>query len=252
MAVDGWVKIHRILSLDQIWTAEPFTRGQAWVDLILLANHVPGAIRARGVYINIDRGQVGWSEVKLAERWRWSRDKVRRWLSELEKKEHKIIQQKNNVTSLITIIKYDLYQSSDTANDTANDTAEKQQKNSRQDTNKNVKNVKNVKNKTYTSDFISFWDCYPKKVAKDAAWKSWQKRNGERPDIAVLISAVENQKKSEQWAKDGGQFIPHPASWLNQGRWDDEAPAQENNSALDRNDPVFKSWYYGDKKDEHQ
>src|SRR3989304_2171500 len=71
--------------------------------------------------------------------------------------------------------------------------------NSRQDTNKNVKNVKNVKNKTYTSDFISFWDCYPKKVAKDAAWKSWQKRNGERPDIAV-----------------------------------------------------FKSWYYGDKKDEHQ
>src|SRR3990167_7223966 len=114
-------------------------------------------------------------------------------------------------------------------------------RNSKQDTNKNVKNVKNVKNKTYTSDFISFWDCYPKKVAKDAAWKSWQKRNGERPDIAVLISAVENQKKSEQWAKDGGQFIPHPASWLNQGRWDDEAPAQENNSALDRNDPVFKS-----------
>src|SRR3990172_8163280 len=106
MAVDGWVKIHRILSLDQIWTAEPFTRGQAWVDLILLANHVPGAIRARGVYINIDRGQVGWSEVKLAERWRWSRDKVRRWLSELEKKEHKIIQQKNNVTSLITRIKH--------------------------------------------------------------------------------------------------------------------------------------------------
>src|SRR3990172_8163279 len=83
------------------------------------------------------------------------------------------------------------------------------------------RNQFNYKNKTYTSDFISFWDCYPKKVAKDAAWKSWQKRNGERPDIAVLISAVENKKKSEQWAKDGRQFIPHPASWLNQGRWDD-------------------------------
>lgn len=147
MAIDGWVKVHRVLSLDPIWTAEPFTRGQAWIDLILLANHEPGAIRTRGVYIEIARGQVGWSEVRLAERWKWSRDKVRRWFSELEKREHKIIQQKNNVTSLITIVKYDLYQSDDTANNTPNDTAEKQQKNTKRYTNKNEKNEKNEKNK---------------------------------------------------------------------------------------------------------
>lgn len=37
-----------------------------------------------------------------------------------------------------------------------------------------------------------------------------------------VLAAVEQQKRSEQWQKDGGQFIPHPATWLNQGRWDDE------------------------------
>ena len=73
----------------------------------------------------------------------------------------------------------------------------------------------------YSSDFLSFYESYPRKVAKDAAWKAWQKRNGDRPEVCVLISAIENQKKSEQWQKDNGQFIPHPATWLNQGRWSD-------------------------------
>lgn len=79
----------------------------------------------------------------------------------------------------------------------------------------------------YTSDFLSFYEAYPRKVARDVAWKSWQKRNGDRPEVSVLISAIENQKKSEQWQKDSGQFIPHPATWLNQGRWADEKTVQK-------------------------
>ena len=120
MPLDGWVRLHRVLTSDPIWTAEPFTRGQAWVDLIMLANHLEGYIRVRGVKVEIKRGQVGYSEVALAQRWRWSRDKVRRWLKELEGKEEKIIQQKNNISSVITLINYGKYQTNDTANDTAN------------------------------------------------------------------------------------------------------------------------------------
>jgi hypothetical protein len=74
----------------------------------------------------------------------------------------------------------------------------------------------------YSDEFLSFWKAYPNRKGKDAAWKSWKKCNGRRPDIFRLLEIIETQKKSEQWKKDNGQFIPHPATWLNQGRWADE------------------------------
>lgn len=68
--------------------------------------------------------------------------------------------------------------------------------------------------------FDAFWSAYPKKVGKGAAEKAFAKAkiNGHLPDV---LQAVERQKASEQWKKDGGQFIPNPATWINQKRWDD-------------------------------
>ena len=40
--------------------------------------------------------------------------------------------------------------------------------------------------------------------------------------LDVILTAIERQKASDQWTKDNGQFIPHPATWLNQKRWEDE------------------------------
>lgn len=107
--MEGWVKIHRRLSDNPLWTCEPFSRGQAWVDLILLANHTDNFYFKRGVKIDIKRGQVGYSEVALSDRWGWSRTKVRKFLNDLEK-EQQIIQQKNNVSQVITVVNYDIYQ----------------------------------------------------------------------------------------------------------------------------------------------
>jgi len=97
------------------------------------------------------------------------------------------------------------------------------------------KNSNKEKNKPYTVEFESFYNAYPKKKAPDAAWKAWQKRNGDRPPLRELMMAIENQKKSEDWLKDGGQYIPHPATWLNQGRWADEItkPKSPFGSAFD-------------------
>ncbi len=70
--------------------------------------------------------------------------------------------------------------------------------------------------------FAEFWSAYPKKVGKKAALNSWYKL---KPDGALfdrIIQAVVNAKESKEWKKDGGSFIPHPTTWLNQGRWDDE------------------------------
>ena len=76
------------------------------------------------------------------------------------------------------------------------------------------------------SPFESFWAEYPRKVGKQAAKKAFSKVS---VPVKTLIDAVNSQKNSEQWRKDNGQYIPNPATWLNQGRWDDvltEAGAQ--------------------------
>lgn len=69
------------------------------------------------------------------------------------------------------------------------------------------------------NDFETFWKSYPRKVGKDAALKAWNKK---KPNIDEVLKALEWQTQSAQWLKDGGQFIPHPATYLNQGRWQDE------------------------------
>ena len=122
MAV-GWFAIWRQLLESELWLQEPFSRGQAWVDLIGLARFEAGSVRIKGKRIDLERGQLAWSEVGLAERWKWSRGKVRRFLNEL-KNDHQIVQQKNNVTSVISITNYERYQTPGTADGTASRTAD--------------------------------------------------------------------------------------------------------------------------------
>lgn len=75
------------------------------------------------------------------------------------------------------------------------------------------------------SAFEAFWGEYPKKVGKEAAKKAFAKI----PPSAfpLLVPAIERQMQSAQWRKDDGQYIPNPATWLNQGRWEDEPPEAE-------------------------
>jgi hypothetical protein len=71
--------------------------------------------------------------------------------------------------------------------------------------------------------FERFWLAYPRKVAKEAAWKVWERLKPSDELAGVMVDAVRRQQDSPQWRRENGQFIPHPRTWLNQGRWDDEA-----------------------------
>lgn len=79
-----------------------------------------------------------------------------------------------------------------------------------------------LRSKSYTEEFEQFWSAYPKKIGKKAAQKAFQ-HISDRPAISTLLEALAQAKKSYQWSKDSGQFIPYPVTWLNQGRWDDQA-----------------------------
>lgn len=77
---------------------------------------------------------------------------------------------------------------------------------------------------TYTSEFEIFWQEYPKKTGKGAAFTSWQKIKPDAEFQVKILAAVKTQTNCDQWRRDNGQFIPHPATWLNQRRWDDVLP----------------------------
>ena len=70
-----------------------------------------------------------------------------------------------------------------------------------------------------SSDFDLFWQAYPKKVGKEAARKAFSRA---KAPLESLLTAIERQKCGNQWTAENGRFIPNPATWLNQGRWEDE------------------------------
>ena len=106
----GYVKIHRELLDNSIWNSEKFTRGQAWVDLILKANAQSGYVRKRGARIDFERGDVAYSIKELSRQWDWSENKTRRFLNELED-DGMVTLKKTNVSCTITLVNYDMWQS---------------------------------------------------------------------------------------------------------------------------------------------
>ena len=95
-----------------------------------------------------------------------------------------------------------------------------------QNKNKN-KNIYMLKN-----GFNLFWERYPKKLAKRDAEKAFAKIKPDEKLFNLILEKLELYKQSEAWLKDGGQFIPYPATWLNGRRWEDEiTPAIQGKKA---------------------
>ena len=84
-----------------------------------------------------------------------------------------------------------------------------------------------------TQTFDAFWQAYPRKAGKGAAFKVWKKIKPDGQLIEDILTAIGVQRHSEQWTKDGGQFIPHPSTWLNQGRWQDQLTPANGRAHLD-------------------
>ena len=75
----------------------------------------------------------------------------------------------------------------------------------------------------YPAKFEQFWSEYPRKVAKPAAAKAWEKQAVEG-DMYLAQAAVDDVKKRTRlgwWSRDKTK-IPHPSTWINARRWEDE------------------------------
>jgi len=75
--------------------------------------------------------------------------------------------------------------------------------------------------------FDEFWAEYPRKESKGAAERAWMKGNCARL-LDEILDGVEFARHSPRWCKNGGQYIPHPAKWLNDRGWEDEIAAVQS------------------------
>lgn len=125
MATGNYFKIDRDFLSDERWLAEPFTKAQAWLDLIGNARWKAGNfVHNRGPIIPLFRGELIWSEEKLAKKWKWSRGKVRRFMFLLKTEQQievRTVQGNPYVNNVIRVINYDKYQGDDTANEPENE-----------------------------------------------------------------------------------------------------------------------------------
>lgn len=141
----GWISIHRKIQQSDIWIdKEPFDKRSAWIDLIMMANHEDRQVLFDGKFIEVKRGEKITSLRMLSEKWKWSRNKVKRFLKLLESGsmiELKIDHQKTTYN----IVNYNVYQNEDLSKRPQKD-HKKTTDGPQTDTNNNVNNVNNVNN----------------------------------------------------------------------------------------------------------
>lgn len=214
MTDSGYILLSKSL-LNWKWYQKPETV-QLFLTMLLLANWEDTQYEDK----SLKRGQFITTTKRLSAITGLSEKQVRTSRDRLVKTGEISIKSANKFT-LVTVEKYDLYQSFDSYS--GNQTANKGQTKGKP-TNY-IKTNKTNKTNIY-AHFDAFWTAYPKKKGKESAKKAWEKISPDDELVETILSAVERQKESNDWKKDKGQFIPYPATWLNGHRWEDEVEEQ--------------------------
>lgn len=150
--MEGWIKLHRKIQDHWIYQEKrKFSRYEAWLDMIMMANHKGNRFLHGSELVEVERGQFITSELKLMDRWDWGKNKLRLFLDLLEK-DGMIIKKTDRKRTAITICNYGLYHDSETKDGPQADQSRTDSGPSA-DTNKNVKNDKNEKEIDTTDNF---------------------------------------------------------------------------------------------------
>jgi hypothetical protein len=225
------------------------------------ANYHAGRVCRGNQLIEVRRGQVFTSKKALAARWRWDRKTVTAFLDALRADDMLDIQtskQTDTGYTLLSILNFEKYQGgdqsglgigTDTQGDIGTDidspssphplpTSKKLKKEKKESTTTVVSLSSNHSTKALTPDvdplagFAEFWSGYPKRVARKDAIKAWKKLAPANGLVATIVADVAARAKSE-WLRDNGKYVPHPATYLNGRRWEDEGVQVEDPAEKD-------------------
>ena len=187
---EGWIKLHRAIQEHWLWDDEPFTRGQAFIDLLLMVNHKDKKIMFNGELIEVKKGSKITSLRQLSDRWKWSTNKVKKYLEQLQK-DGMINYKSDNKKTLLTIENYGVYQGQGNTEET--------QKEHRSDTEENQKKFKSDaeenQKKTNKNDKE-----YIKNVKKREEWEEGEEEKV--PSLPPLSFPTQiHEKFYEQWGE---------------------------------------------------
>lgn len=211
----GWIKLHR--SIQNHWLYQErrvFSRYEAWLDMLMMANHKDNRVVLGNEFLDVQRGQFITSIRKLCDKWGWSKTKVTQFLKMLESDEM-IVYFSDTKKTVITIGKYGFYQAGEDNEKTEEGHIEDTEE-TRKSTNKNDKETKK---EIYTPQFDEFWSVYPRKVSKTDAVKAWNTLIKSGTSIDEIITATRNYATECQNKE--MQFIKHAATFLKNDRWKD-------------------------------
>lgn len=97
----------------------------------------------------------------------------------------------------------------------------------------------NPPNELKETGFDAFWTAYPRHVSKKNAKKAWDKISITPELLKTILDSVDAHRHSAQWVKDDGTYIPHPASWLNAERWNDEISVEAEKKAIEKKKKAY-------------
>ena len=138
----GWIPVHRQLQEHWLWADKPFSKGQAWIDMLMLANHDDKRFLLGNELVEVKAGSFITSEVKLAERWGWSKTKVRAFLNLLQN-DSMIVKKSDRKKTTIIVENYSTYALYETTEEPQKN-CEKTAKEPRKNTNNNDNNDKQI------------------------------------------------------------------------------------------------------------
>jgi len=216
MENNGYFPLYRKFQQHPFWKEKrSFSKAEAWIDLLWEARHQEDPVEVViGMNVLVcNYGESLKSVRTWAKRWGWGEAKTHRFLK-LLKKMGQIETVSETVTTRITILNYSKY-------DPKKNKGETQAKHKR-NTVETQATTDNKDKEIKQTNFDIFWDSYPKKKSKGQALKAWKKIKPNNTLLQTILSKIEILKKTPDWKKENGQFIPHPATWLNGMGWEDE------------------------------
>lgn len=206
----GYIPVPRSILDHWLWGKKDFGYGQAYIDLLLLANYSSHKFLLGNKIIEVEPGTVITSEVKLAARWGWKREKVMKYLKLLED-DQLIVKKSTRQGTTITILNYGFIGNMGTTKGTTKE----QQRDNERDNERDTNNKDNKEKKEiYIELFEELWKLYPKKLGKGQVSLS-QKKKLYQIGRDEIIRAV-NRYKRETIGKDS-QYIQYGSTFFNKG-----------------------------------
>ena len=227
----GWIKLDRQIADNFLWDIRPFSPGQAWIDLLILANRDDRKQVFRGEIVELKAGTVYTSILQLSHRWGWSRKKTTAFI-ELIEKDGMVTTKRTTQGTTITIENWGKFQGQGTTKGATEGTTKGQRRN----TNKKVKKVKN--NNIYIrpsleSEFEGIWELYPKKQGKAKAFDCFAKAVEAGEDVTKIRDGVERYANYVDADGIEFRFVKMGSTFFSQKAWLDEWIPKNRKKELD-------------------